>query len=70
MSLNYVLFRENSSSHEEEYLARGVDSAGNDNTFCTTDFPEATNLKFDTAAEGYAFAAEFPQLQHWRVGQR
>jgi hypothetical protein len=65
MSLRYVLFRENSSSHEEEYLARA-----DHNSFVSVEEPAETNLQFDTAAEGYEFAKNFPQLQYWRVGQR
>lgn len=68
MSLRYVLFRENSSSHEEEYLAR--DGIPESNTFCSVGAVDDTSLQFDTAAEGYEFAAEYPNLQYWRVGSR
>jgi hypothetical protein len=71
MSLRYVLFRENSSSHEEEYLTR----VGNGGSTFWTDFavvsePANSNLQFDTAAEGYEFAEPYINLQFWRVGLR
>jgi hypothetical protein len=65
MIIRHVIFRENSSSHEEEYLARA-----DTNAFASVSKPSETNLTFDSAAEAYEFAAEYPQLQHWRVGAR
>lgn len=72
MSLRYVLFRENSSSHEEEYLARanGEDSGIFWCAFCVVSDPALTNLQFESAAEAYEFAGEYHNLQHWRVGLR
>lgn len=60
-----VIFREDSSKHAEEYLAR-VDN----NTFTSVDKPTNSNLDFETVGEAYDFAAEFPQLQYWKVGVR
>lgn len=68
MSLRYVLFRDNSSSHEEEYLAR--DGIPKSNTFCSVKNIDDTSLQFDTAAEAYEFAKSYNTLQHWRVGSR
>ena len=65
MSLRYVLFRDDSSSHDEVYLARNEK-----NGFTTVGSPEETSLTFESAAEGYAFAKHFPKLEHWRVGMR
>lgn len=65
MSLRYVLFRENSNSHDEEYLARE-----DHNSFVSVATPGESNLQFESAAEGYEFAKEFAQLQYWRVGRR
>lgn len=59
-----VIYRENSSSHEEEYLSRphGI--------FQAVKKPIDSNLEFESRAEAYEFANEFAQLQHWRVGER
>lgn len=59
-----VIYRENSSSHEEEYLSRpgGV--------FVAVKRLTDSNLDFESRAEAYEFASEFPRLQHWRVGVR
>jgi hypothetical protein len=65
MSLRYVLFRDDPSTHDEVYLARSGKSS-----FKPVKKVEHTNLKFESAAEGYAFAKHFPQLEHWRVGMR
>lgn len=60
-----VIYRENSSSHEEEYLARATN-----NSFCSVAKPSDSNLEFDTAAEAYELCASYPSLQYWRVGTR
>jgi hypothetical protein len=60
-----VIYRENSSSHEEEYLARATNDS-----FCSVSKPEDSNLEFLTCGEAYEFAKEYPNLQHWRVGER
>jgi hypothetical protein len=63
--MKIVIYRENSSSHEEEYLARATNDS-----FCSVSKPEDSNLEFETNAEAYEFAEEYPQLQYWRVGVR
>jgi hypothetical protein len=60
-----VIFRENSSTHEEEYLARA-----DKNTFVSVENPGESNLDFETRREAYEFARSFESLQHWRVGVR
>lgn len=60
-----VIWRENSSSHAEEYLARRTNTE-----FCSVKKPEDSNLEFLTEGEAYEFAAEYKQLQYWRVGTR
>lgn len=60
-----VIFHEKASTHEEEYLARLAPDE-----FTSVSNPRLSNLDFDTVAEAYEFAAEFPGLQHWRVGVR
>lgn len=65
MSLRYVFFRDNSSSHKEVYLTR-LPKGGFD---CVAE-PSLTNLVFDTAAEAYEFAKPHPTLQSWHVGRR
>jgi hypothetical protein len=65
MSLRYVLFRDDPSSHDEVYLARAPEGG-----FHAVKSVEESNLIFETAAEGYAFGADFPQLDYWKVGYR
>lgn len=60
-----VIYRENSGSHEEEYLARA-----DKQTFVSVENPAESNLDFETRAEAYEFAKSFEALQHWRVGVR
>lgn len=60
-----VIFRDNSSSHEEEYLARATNDS-----FCSVETPSDSNLEFETRAEAYEFCKSYPALQHWRVGIR
>lgn len=60
-----VIFRDNSSSHDEEYLARATNT-----DFCSVKKPGDSNLEFETQAEAYEFCEEYPQLQYWRVGVR
>jgi hypothetical protein len=60
-----VIFRENSSSHEEEFLARA-----DKQTFVSVPNPGESNLDFETRAEAYEFCRSFETLQHWRVGVR
>lgn len=62
--MSYVLFREDSNSHKEVYLARDGDG------FISVPAPGLSNLQFEDASEAYTFAGEFPVLQSWRVGQR
>jgi hypothetical protein len=65
MSLRYVIFRDDPSTHDEVYLTRKP-SGG----FGQTTKPEQSNLHFENAAEGYAFGKQFPKLEFWRVGLR
>lgn len=65
MSLRYVLFRDDPSSHDEVYLSRTPKGG-----FDQVKTPAETNIVFETAAEGYAFGKQFPQLDYWRVGFR
>jgi hypothetical protein len=67
MNLRYVLFRDDPSTHDEVYLAR---AEGNKSGFKHVKRPDQTSITFETAAEGYAFAKHFPQLEYWRVGMR
>lgn len=60
-----VIFRENASSHEEEFLARADKT-----TFVSVENPAESNLDFETRAEAYEFCSHFESLQHWRVGVR
>lgn len=61
----YVIFRESSHPGKEIYLSRGVDG-----DFVPVPYPDLTNLRFETAREGYDFAGMFPTLESWRVGIR
>lgn len=65
MSLRYVMFKDDASTHDEVYLARTP--AGG---FTQVKTPDKTNIQFESAAEGYAFGKQFPKLDHWRVGLR
>lgn len=67
MSLRYVIFRDDPSSHDEVYLARDPKSKTG---FKPVKRADQTGITFETAREGYAFAKHFPLLEHWRVGQR
>lgn len=67
MSLRYVIFRDDPSTHDEVYLARDAERKSG---FCSVPSAELTAVTFESAAEGYAFAKHFEQLQHWKVGQR
>lgn len=60
-----VIYRENASSHEEEYLARADKT-----TFVSVENPAESNLDFESRAEAYEFCRSFDSLQHWRVGVR
>lgn len=65
MPPQYVLFRDDPSSHDEVYLVRMKFDRPT-----SVKRPEMTNLKFLTAAEGYKFARAHKYLQYWRVGLR
>jgi hypothetical protein len=64
MFQNWVLYREDSNSHEEVYIRPHF--RGERET--TDDVTDA--LSFPTAAEAYAFAGSIPELQWWKVGKR
>lgn len=69
--LRYVLFKEDSNTHEEVYLTRVQSRAhGVGYGFTSVKDPDDANVKFDNAKEGYEFCKEFKQLQYWRVGRR
>ncbi len=65
MSLRYVMFKDDPSTHDEVYLARTPQGG-----FTKVSAPEKSNITFESAAEGYAFGKQFPKLDHWRVGLR
>ena len=69
MSLRYVLFRDDPSTHDEVYLTR-AEGTGPKVGFKNVKRPELSNLHFDTAREGYDFAKHFPSLEYWRCGLR
>lgn len=64
MSLRYVFFRDDPSTHKEVYLAR------TDVGFTAVGRAVETNLTFDLASEAYEFAKPYAVLQSWRVGSR
>ncbi len=49
MSLRYVMFKDDPSTHDEVYLARTPQGG-----FTTVVEPALTNIQFESAAEGYA----------------
>lgn len=64
---NWVLYREDSNTHEEIYVV-AVGHKFND-AVLSTDAPEGAR-HFATAAEAYHYASAHAALQWWRVGKR
>lgn len=65
MFKNWVLYREDSNTHQEIYFAH-IDIS---KTVHPTDELELAH-KFDSAGDAYRFAGQHVELQWWRVGKR
>lgn len=66
---NYVLYRESPDTHEEIYFCGLSGRTETTDSIEVSDEPEE-GIAFPTAAEAYAFAADKPALQWWKVGKR
>lgn len=70
MFKNWVLYREDSNTHQEIYFWRfSISGSMSHKNLHSTDELELAH-KFDTAGEAYRFAGQHVELQWWRVGKR
>lgn len=70
MFKNWVLYREDSNTHQEIYFERFslADSLSSKHLHSTDELELAH--KFDSADAAYEFAGRHAALQWWRVGKR